>query len=101
MKRLATFSLLLLAAVAIPYATGQRAEDRPPGISANSWIAVSENLGVVLAPLEGADKRPMGRSDAQALLLAPPANGYFMVRTANRWTRLVVVEPLRGPGDAG
>jgi hypothetical protein len=37
----------------------------------------------------------------QALLLKPPVGGYFMVKGATGWTRLVVFEPIKGPGDAG
>lgn len=37
----------------------------------------------------------------QALLLKPPVGGYFMVKGASGWTRLVVFEPIKGPGDAG
>jgi hypothetical protein len=38
---------------------------------------------------------------AGALLLKPPVGGYFMVKGVAGWTRLVVMEPLKGPGDAG
>lgn len=35
------------------------------------------------------------------LLLKPPVGGYFMVKGARGWTRLIVVEPAKGPADAG
>jgi hypothetical protein len=101
MKVLASLSLaLLVALVAIPHAFGQRAADRPPGVAANSWVSINENLGIVLGS-SPPDAKPQVPMNPQTLLLAPPSNGYFMVRRADHWTRLVVVEPLRGTGDAG
>jgi len=35
------------------------------------------------------------------LLLKPPVGGYFMVKGAGGWTRLVVIEPMKGPADVG
>jgi len=35
------------------------------------------------------------------LLLRPPVSGYFMVKGASGWTRLVIVEPVKGPADVG
>jgi hypothetical protein len=41
-------------------------------------------------------------TDPQALLLAPPAEGYFMVHTGNNtWQRLTIKDPLKGPGSSG
>jgi hypothetical protein len=34
-------------------------------------------------------------------LLTPPVEGYFMVKRGNAWLRLLVVEPIKGPGSAG
>ena len=102
MKALAALALaLVVAMVAIPHAVGQRAAARPPGVAANSWVAINEDLGIVLVSPVPPDAKPQVRINPQTLLLAPPSNGYFMVRRADHWTRLVVVEPLRGPGDAG
>jgi hypothetical protein len=39
--------------------------------------------------------------DRQALLLAPPAEGYFMVRTGNGWQRIIINDPIKGPGTEG
>jgi hypothetical protein len=101
MKVLPYLSLaVVVAIVAIPQALGQHAADRPPGVAANSWVSINENLGIVLVS-STPDAKPQVRINPQALLLAPPSNGYFMVRRADHWTRLVVVEPLRGAGDAG
>lgn len=99
--------------------------DRPAGVAAENWVAVSDRLGIVLVEptgLSGLGDRlemvlvdPGGRTSrlprdpgpivqlapSQALLLKPPVGGYFMVKGANGWTRLVVFEPVKGPGDAG
>jgi hypothetical protein len=34
-------------------------------------------------------------------LLEPAASGYFVAKTATGWRRLVVIEPIKGPGTAG
>jgi hypothetical protein len=33
--------------------------------------------------------------------LTPPTPGYFMLKGASGWSRLVVIEPLKGPSAAG
>ena len=100
MKTLAALVLaLVVAIVAIPHALGQRAPARPPGVAANSWVSINDNLGMVLESRVLPDT-PV-RANPQDLLLAPPLNGYFMVRNGDRWFRVIVAEPFRGPGDAG
>jgi len=101
MKAFSAFLLLSVLAVGAACALAQRAPDRPPGVSAEDWVSINENLGIVLASSADNHGGPPVVIPSQPLLLGVPANGYFMVRRANRWVRLVVVEPLRGPGDAG
>jgi hypothetical protein len=101
MKVLAALSVIALIVLAIPHAIGQRSADRPPGVDASNWVAINDNLGVVLVPPPGSESGPRLGVSRQALLLAVPSNGYFMIRTGTHWRRLVVVEPIRGPGDAG
>jgi hypothetical protein len=47
------------------------------------------------------DTYPAAQPDKQALLLTPAASGYFMVRSAVGWQRIVIVEPMKGPGATG
>ena len=47
------------------------------------------------------DLYPQPRMDDQPLLLAPPAEGYFMVRAGTGWQRLTIKDPLKGPGASG
>lgn len=101
MKSIATISLLFFAVVAVPYAVGQRSADKPAGVDGTNWVPINENLGIVLVQPTGANAKAPMQGDRQGLYLAPPSNGYFMVRTGNHWRRLVVIEPLRGSGDAG
>ena len=100
MKARVPVSFAVLAAVAVSLALAQRPPDRPPNVSGSAWIPINERLGIVLAGAGASPNPPVG-IDRGALLLAPPANGYFMVRDGGGWRRLVVIEPLRGPGDAG
>ena len=108
MKRLFV-SAAIAAIAAISYvAISADAPDRPAGVSARDWISVSSSLGIVLVTSEPA---AVGRFESSTmvqtpqaglpLLLKPPVAGYFMVKGAGGWSRLVVVEPVKGPADAG
>jgi hypothetical protein len=91
-SRLTVLALLLcamrLAAAAAP--------DRPKGVDIKDWVPISDRLGIVLV-----HHQPAAAAGGQALLLRPPTNGYFMVKGADGWSRLVIVEPPKGPGEAG
>jgi hypothetical protein len=98
MKSGVVVGALLIAALAVtPVVRGADAPDRPPGVAKEAWISVNERLGFVIVP------RILGPSGVapQPLLLTPPVSGYFMLRGASGWSRIVIVEPLRGPADAG
>jgi hypothetical protein len=112
MKMLVTAgAIALVSAVAVMHAVGAEGPDRPPGLSASQWAPVSNTLGVVLvqqpqgaaeflpAPADSHRNPPSGVMGGA--ILSPPENGYFMVKRAGHWARLVVIEPLKGPGDAG
>jgi hypothetical protein len=117
MKMLATVgALALISAILVVHAVGADAPSRPPGVSASEWAPVSDSLGIVLvqqsygagdpnvvqpSPPGDNQGRPLPYPPQLGALLSPPANGYFMVKRGNRWVRLVVVEPFKGPGDAG
>ncbi len=125
MKRVAyvSFAALLLS---LSYVTFSAAPpDKPAGVAAENWVPVSDRLGIVLVESSGPMVAPQGISMAgpdgklvegssmvtsgpgfavlagQVLLLKPPVGGYFMVKGAGGWTRLVVFEPLKGPGEIG
>jgi hypothetical protein len=97
MKRLAYASLTVLLVVFSFTSFSADPSDRPAGVSAKEWVPVSDRLGVVLA---GTASRPASVSPT-ALLLDPPVAGYFMVKGPHGWTRLVVIEPVKGPAGAG
>jgi hypothetical protein len=88
-------SLTLAVAAVIP-ALGQDNSSRPDGVSMEEWMPISDNLGlVVVSQWPGADAGPTIGS-RQALIATPPINGYFMVKRGTQWTRVVVLEPVRG-----
>ena len=98
MKRVLSAGALLAAALAvIPFVRGDDIQGRPSGVSANDWVPISERVGFVLVH---SNKLPHA-TDPQVLMLKPPASGYFMLRGASGWTRMVIVEPARELGDAG
>jgi hypothetical protein len=112
-----------LAAIAVVGAVGADAPSRPPGVSAQEWAPISDTLGVVLdqaLPPAGEAGGPAPQSvDGQAQRLSriggdrtidgsvggaaliPPISGYLMVKRGNTWQRVILVEPVKGPGPAG
>jgi hypothetical protein len=99
MKRiaLATLSILLLSLIS-NISIAADVQDRPAGVTAANWVPVSDRLGIVLVQSEARTATPIPRT---SLLLKPPVSGYYMVKVGNGWTRLVIVEPVKGPGDVG
>jgi hypothetical protein len=97
MKTIAAALLISASLLTIHFALGEGRTDRPAGVAAQDWIAINDKLGFVVIP-PGAG---VGTPDRQPLLLTPAATGYFMARTDHGWQRLVIVEPLKGPGAAG
>ena len=91
-------SALALASLLVGYAAlTAESSDRPSNVDAANWIQVSDTVGFVVIP-----ERTSGTVIASsALLLEPAASGYFMAKTATGWRRLVVVEPIKGPGTTG
>jgi hypothetical protein len=43
----------------------------------------------------------MPMPDRQVLFLTAPAEGYFMVQTGHTWQRIIIQDPLKGPGTSG
>jgi len=98
MKTIAAAFLICASILTIHFAVGAAGTDRPAGIAAPNWIPINDRLGFVVMPH---DTYPVAEPDKQTLLLTPAASGYFMVRTGVSWQRLVIVEPMKGPGAAG
>jgi hypothetical protein len=102
MNRVATASalLILVSVLTLHFALGASTPDRPAGVDAQHWIPVSDKMGFVETTSDGYPGA-LVTTDRQPLLLAPPAEGYFMVRTGNGWQRIMIKDPLKGPGTAG
>jgi hypothetical protein len=98
MKAIATSLLILVAVFTIHFANGASTPDRPAGVAERDWIPVSEKMGFVVTTPH---TYPLAPLDQQPLLLATPAEGYFMVHTGNVWQRLTIKDPLKGPGTSG
>jgi len=100
MKRFVLASMAVLSLSLLSYTSvAADSPDRPAGVAAADWIPVSERLGIVL--VHSQRSLPVPLPSSQPLLLKPPVSGYYMVRGANGWTRLVIVEPTKGPADVG
>ncbi len=91
-------AVVAISLVVVPLVRGQGVPDRPQGVAAGAWIPLNARLGFVVAPPEVPQAPNVG---ANALLLAPPVAGYFMIKGETGWSRVVIAEPLRGPGGAG
>jgi hypothetical protein len=89
---------VLLGAL-LPFAHSLGGVDRPEGVAPENWVPISNSLGLVLVE-KPATQMPGIVVAPQALLFAPARMGYFMVKRGGTWRRLVVVEPMRGPGDS-
>jgi hypothetical protein len=98
MKVMAATLLLLLSVLAIHFALGASSPDRPAGVEERDWIPVSDKMGFVVTT---SHTYPLAPLDKQPLLLAPSAEGYFMVHTGNVWQRLTIKDPIKGPGTSG
>jgi len=90
-------AILAMALAVSPFVHSSDTHDRPPGIAKDAWIPMNDRVGFVVVPPY---KGPV-RISPQALMLTPPVSGYFMLKSRSGWTRMVIVEPLRGPGETG
>jgi hypothetical protein len=95
MNRLVAGIAIAVVATTSYVAISTEAPDRPAGVSAKEWVSISNSLGIVLVSY-GSPITPSGMP-----LLKPPVGGYFMVKGVGGWTRLVVIEPTKGPADVG
>lgn len=98
MKAIAASLLVLASVLTVHFASGASTGDRPPGVDAQYWIPVSDKMGFVVTT-----RRifPMPMPDRQGLLLAGPEEGYFIVRRGNGWQRIIINNPIKGPGSEG
>ena len=74
MKAFATIGLGSLGTISFQHAISALPADRPHGIASESWIRLDDRLGLVIA-----GRKPGGAG----------ISGYFMVKDAGSWHRLV------------
>jgi hypothetical protein len=98
MRAILVLSAVISVTLILSKAVGAGAPERPPGVTATQWAAITDSLGVVLAPEQQRNPIPVSPT---ALLVLPPVEGYFMVKQGSTWRRLILVEPVKGPGAAG
>jgi hypothetical protein len=91
-------AVVAISLLVMPLVRGQGVPDRPPGVTPGAWISLNVRLGFVVAPPEAGQPHGAG---GNALLLAPPVTGYFMIKGETGWSRVVIADPLKGPGAAG
>jgi hypothetical protein len=99
MKAIAATLLILASVLAIHFANGAAPPDRPAGVDAGHWIPVSDKMGFVVTTRSIPGRRVT--TDRQPLVLSSPEEGYFMVHRRNVWQRIIIQDPLKGPGSSG
>jgi hypothetical protein len=75
LKSYASIKLGSLGSLSIQHSISAHA-DRPPGVAADEWICLEENLGIVITP-------PQTSGSAAA-----SATGYMMLKRKGVWVRL-------------
>lgn len=96
MKSIPLFLVALLLSVS---ALAAEPVDRPIGVEPANWIPVTDKLGfVVVAAAEATSQAQLPTPMNPQVLLnkvspEPPAAGYFMIKGAEGWRRLVVLGP--------
>ena len=100
MKAIAASLLILSTVLTIHFARGASTPDRPAGVDAHHWIPVSNKMGFIVTTPQSVPGA-LVTADQQPLLLSPPAEGYFMVHTGHTWQRIIIQNPLKGPGASG
>ena len=100
MKVIYIAALIIVSGLAMHLALGASGPDRLAGVDTQHWIPVSDKMGFVVTTPQ-AVPGALVTTDRQALLLAPPAQGYFMVRSGTGWQRIIIQDPLKGPGTSG
>jgi hypothetical protein len=98
MKAIIVTLLVFASVLAVHFASGASGGGRPAGVEGRDWIPVGDKMGFVVTTPH---IFPMPIRDKQPLLLAPPAEGYFMVRTGNGWQRIIISDSIKGPGSEG
>jgi hypothetical protein len=88
---------IVVVAVTTLVSKGAEAPARPPGVSAQEWIPISDRMGFVIMSRSSVPDVP----PPQGPELMPPIEGYFMLKGSMGWSRIVIVEPVKGPGTAG
>jgi hypothetical protein len=100
MKVLTVLALMFASVFTANFALGAAGADRPSDVAAKDWIPISEKLGFVVVTPKSTSI-PLAVEDGQILLappgvlsaeLMPPAKGYFVVKTATGWQRLVIAD---------
>jgi hypothetical protein len=98
-------AVTVLAVVGVACAIGANSPDLPPGVSADEWAPINDSVGVVLVqgmiPVGVQPPVRAGDLPLNGAALISPVSGYLMVKRGRTWQRLIVVDPVKGPGPAG
>jgi hypothetical protein len=104
-KALIGTAIAVVTTIALMQAFGANAPDRPPGVNADEWAPINDSVGVVLVegmiPVGVQPAVRAGNLPLNGAALISPVAGYLMVKRGHTWQRLIVIDPVKGPGEAG
>jgi|SRR5690606_3768260 hypothetical protein len=99
--RLALAGSAMIALFLVSYlALSAEPKDVPPGIAPENWVAIGDELGLVLVADSSLVEVPDGFKDLSGqrrsdrpLLRISGATGYLMVKRNGRWSHVEIVRP--------
>jgi hypothetical protein len=94
MKALLSSTVIALVAILAitTWARAQAPGERPLGVDAVNWVAISDTVGIVLADVSYA-RNTLPSDLPRALSNLPRSTGVLMVKVNELWTRVELVEP--------
>ncbi len=95
MKTLLSSTIIALVAILAitTWARAQAPGDRPPGVNEDSWIAISDTVGIVIVDIGYTARTALPSDLPRALSDVPQSTGVLMVKVNELWTRVELAEP--------
>jgi hypothetical protein len=95
MKTLLSSTIIALVAILAitTWARAQAPGDRPLGVDEDSWIAISDTVGIVIVDIGYTARTALPSDLPRALSDVPQSTGVLMVKVNELWTRVELAEP--------
>jgi hypothetical protein len=95
MKTLLSSTIIALVAILAitTWARAQAPGDRPLGVDEDSWIAISDTVGIVIVDIGYTARTALPSDLPRALSDVPQSTGVLMVKVNELWTRVELAQP--------